>query len=209
MCSAPRTPPSRTSSMPRSPRPTARPRISRRTLVRRSLYIGAGLGAATGGLLLWGHARRYPNPEPACELLYLERREFTILVALADTIFPRGNPIGHSGSGARVPEYVDRMLARMPKDKAEEFRAMLLLFEHGTLAFGLRVRRFTELPPAAAQRYLRRWEEAQVYSRRMLAAGLKTLLGIAYFAHPAVQEAMGIQKVCASPKDAQPRQEWL
>ena len=177
--------------------------------MRRSLYIGAGLGATAGGLLLWGHAGRYPTPEPSCELLFLERRDFAILAALADTIFPYGNPLGRSGSAARVPEYVDRMLARMPKDKAEEFRAMMLLFEHGTLAFGLRVRRFTELPPAAAQRYLRRWEEAQVYSRRMLAAGLKTLLGIAYFAHPEVQKAMGIQKICATPADAQQRQEWL
>lgn len=176
--------------------------------MRRSLYVGAGLSAA-GGLLLWGHAGRYPVPRPASDLLYLERREFAILSALADTIFPQGNPIGRSGSEARVPEYVDRMLARMPPDKAEEFKAMLLLFEHGTLAFGLRVRRFTELPPAAAQAYLRRWEEAQVYSRRMLAAGLKTLLGIAYFAHPEVQEMMGIQKVCATPADAQQRQEWL
>jgi len=194
--------------MSRPQRPSARPRISRRTLVRRSLVVGAGVSAAASGLLLWGHAGRYPRPNAACELVYLERREFTILMALADTIFPRDNPLGLSGTDVRVPEYVDRMLARMPSDKSAEFRAMLLLFEHGTLAFGLRVRRFTELPPRAAQRYLRRWEEAQVYSRRMLAAGLKTLLGIGYFAHPEVQAAMGIQRICATPADAQPREEW-
>jgi hypothetical protein len=194
--------------MPRNSRPSARPRMSRRTLVRRGLYLGAGVGVSAGGLLLWGHARRYPAPQPSCELLFLQAREFAILTALADTIFPAGNPLGISGRDARVPEYVDRMLARMPSDKAAEFEAMLLLFEHGTLAFGLRIRRFTALPPAAAERYLRRWEEAQVYSRRMLAAGLKTLLGIGYFAHPEVQQAMGIQKICATSSDALPRQEW-
>ncbi|MDP6928524.1 MAG: hypothetical protein QF412_02360, partial [Planctomycetota bacterium] len=102
----------------------------------------------------------------------------------------------------------DRMLAGMDEDKSSEFRAMLLLFEHGTLAFGLRARRFTELPSKARERYLRRWEEARVYSRRILAAGLKTVLGVAYFAHPSVQEALAIQRVCATPADAAPREEW-
>jgi len=182
--------------------------MSRRTLVRRGLFLGAGTSVAAGGLLLWGHGGRYPSPKPACPLVYLERREFAILVALADAIFPKDNPLGLSGSEVRVPEYVDRMLARMPADKAAEFRAMLLLFEHGTLAFGLRARRFTELPQKAREKYLRRWEEARVYSRRMLAAGLKTLLGIGYFAHPDVKAALGIQKICATAVDALPREEW-
>ena len=190
-------------------RPTARPRLSRRKLIKRGLILGAGGSAAAGGLLLWGHGGRYPLPQAAANLIYLERREFAILVALADALFPKENPLGLSGTEVRVPEYVDRMLARMPEDKSAEFRAMLLVFEHGTLAFGLRARRFTELPTRARERYLRRWEEARVYSRRMLAAGLKTLLGIGYFAHPDVQAAMGVQRLCATASDAQPRPEWM
>jgi hypothetical protein len=181
--------------------------MSRRTVVRRGLIVGAGASAATG-LLLWGHGGRYPTAEPACALLYLERREFAILSALADALFPKDNPLGLCGTDVRVPEYVDRMLARMPSDKSTEFRSMLLLFEHGTLAFGLRARRFTELPQKARERYLRRWEEARVYSRRMLAAGLKTLLGIGYFAHPEVRKALGMETICATPSDAKDREEW-
>ena len=170
--------------------------------------MGAVATAAAGGVITWGHGRRYPDPEPACTLHYLERREFAIVSALSDALFPADNNIGPSGTEARVPEYVDRMLAAMGSDKAGEFRAMLLLFEHGTLAFGLRARRFTELPMKARERYLRRWEEARVYSRRILAAGLKTILGIAYFAHPDVQTALGMERLCATTADASPREEW-
>lgn len=194
--------------MSRSSRPSARPRISRRSLVRRGLVLGAVGATATGAVLTWGHGQRYPEPEPACTLRYLQRREFAILAALSDALFPSGNAIGPSGTEARVPEYVDHLLAEMDSDKAAEFRSMLLLFEHGTLAFGLRARRFTELPQKARERYLRRWEEARVYSRRMLAAGLKTILGTAYFAHPDVQEALGIDRLCATAADAAPRAEW-
>ena len=107
-----------------------------------------------------------------------------------------------------MPEYIDRMLADMRADKAFEFTTMLALFEHGTTAFGLRVKRFTDLDQKARERYLRRWERARVYSRRMLAAGLKTLLGIAYFAYPGVQEQLGIDRQCGSAADALPREEW-
>ena len=40
------------------------------------------------------------------------------------------------------------------------------------------------------------------------AAGLKTLLGLAYFAHPDVREAMGTRRTCGSAGDAMPREEW-
>ncbi|MEE2828317.1 MAG: gluconate 2-dehydrogenase subunit 3 family protein [Myxococcota bacterium] len=189
-------------------RPTARPRISRRSLVKRGLALAALGGAAGAGVLTWGHGGRYADPVPACDLHYLQRREFAILAALANALFPPGNDIGLSGTDARIPEYVDRMLAGMSQHKAAEFRAMLLLFEHGTLAFGLRARRFTDLSLPARERYLRRWEEARVYSRRILAAGLKTVLGIAYFAHPKVQAKLGMDRICASPADAVPREEW-
>ena len=119
-------------AMPPSPRPSARPRISRRTLVKRGIAVGAVATAAAGGVITWGHGRRYPDPDPACPLHYLERREFAIVSALSDALFPADNNIGLSGTEARVPEYVDRMLAGMGSDKAGEFRAMLLLFEHGT-----------------------------------------------------------------------------
>ncbi len=194
--------------MPGDRRPDARPRLSRRTLLRRGAAIGL-VGAATGATVVGiGHVGQYAEAEPACELLSLSRREYNIVAALADSLFPPGNSIGLSGREARVPEYIDRMLAGMRPDKATEFRTMLALFEHGTTAFGLRVRRFTDLPQKARERYLRRWERARVYSRRMLAAGLKTMLGIGYFAYPAVQERLGVDRTCATPADAAERPEW-
>lgn len=194
--------------MSRTPRPQNASRLTRRRLLR-ATGAAAALGAAGGlGLTLAGHAGRYVQASPACPLRYFTRREYRIVLDLSDTMFPEGNALGITGREARVPEYLDHMLAGMRADKATELRAMFLLFEHGTLAFGLRTRRFTELTPVARERYLRHWERSQVYSRRMLIAGLKAFLGMAYFAHPAVRERLGIQHVCSSAADAMPREEW-
>lgn len=164
--------------------------------------------ATAGGLAIHGHGHRYGEVEPACDLLAFSKREFQIVADLADILFPPGNALGISGREARVAEYIDRMVAGMEDDKATETKAMFLLFEHGTLAFGLRTRRFTDLPTEEKERYLRKWERARVYSRRMLAAGLKTYLGLAYFAHPAVRDRMGTKRVCGSAGDSLPRAEW-
>ncbi|GEM_PF-1125345 len=183
-------------------------RSTRRTFLRRGAAAVAVSGAVYGGVSLYGHAGLYPEPEAACELKYLERREYAIVAALALALFPPGNSLGIDGLQARVPEYIDRLLTGMEPEKAADLKSMFLLFEHGTLAFGLRVRRFTELPPRARERYLRRWERARVYSRRMLAAALKSMLGMGYFAHPDVQEALGMKRMCGTIADAKPRDEW-
>jgi hypothetical protein len=190
-------------------RPSASSGISRRTILRRA---GIAAGAVAGASALafgLGHGGRYDPVEPAATLIYLKKREYTIVAALADTIFPPGNDIGLSGTDARVPEYIDRWLEGQDEARAGEFRMMMMLFEHGTAAFGLRVRRFTNLSTQARENYLRRWETTRLYSRRMLAMALKSALGIAYFAHPEVQKRIGLQHRCATPADAHPREEWL
>ncbi|HCP45903.1 MAG TPA: hypothetical protein DIU15_07670 [Deltaproteobacteria bacterium] len=195
--------------MTQRPRPTASRRISRRTLLRRVGLVTVALGGATAGGFIVSHSRLYPDAEPATALRFLERREYAIVAALADTLFPPGNSIGLTGMEARVPEYIDRWLDGLSADKASEYRMMLLVFEHGTLAFGLRARRFTDLPLLARERYLRRWETTRVYSRRMLATALKTSLGTAYFAHPEVRASLGVRSSCKTPADEAPREEWL
>jgi len=194
--------------MARTPRRHSSARFSRRTVLRAGGAAAALAGATGIGLVVAGHGGRYVEADPACPLRYFTRREFRIVCDLADTLFPAGNALGITGRQARVPEYIDHMLADMRADKAAELKAMFLLFEHGTLAFGMRTRRFTELTPRDRESYLRRWERAQVYSRRMLAAGLKALLGLAYFAHPDVRAELGIQRSCGSAADALPREEW-
>ena len=190
-------------------RPSALSKISRRTVLRRVGIAIAAVGGASALVYGIGHGGRYAEVDPASELLYLRRREYTIVAALADTIFPPGSAIGLSGTEARVPEYIDRWLDGQGEAKAGEFRLMMMVFEHGTAAFGLRVRRFTDLGPEARERYLRRWETTRLYSRRMLAMALKSALGIAYFAYPEVQERIGVRQRCATPADARPREEWL
>jgi hypothetical protein len=112
-------------------------RITRRTVLRRSAAVLAVSGATYGGVSLYGHAGRYPEPTAACTLEYLGKREYAIVAALSLALFPPGNPLGIDGLQARVPEYIDRLLAGMEPEKARDLEAMFLLFEHGTLAFGL------------------------------------------------------------------------
>ncbi|MCO4772491.1 MAG: gluconate 2-dehydrogenase subunit 3 family protein [Deltaproteobacteria bacterium] len=188
--------------------PHSSARFSRRTALRACGAVGGIALVGAVGYTAHGHAHRYEDVEPACPLRAFTRREFQIVADLADVMFPEGNALGITGREARVPEYVDHMVAGLERDKATEMKAMFLLFEHGTLAFGLRTRRFTDLPPREKEKYLRRWERSRVYSRRMLAAGVKTLLGLAYFAHPAVRERMGVHRACGSAGDALPREEW-
>jgi len=195
--------------MTERPRPTASNRLSRRTLLKRVGIATAAVGGATATGFVISHSRFYADAEPAAALRYLERREYAIVAALADTLFPPYNALGLSGVEARVPEYIDRWLDGLDSDKASEYRMMLLLFEHGTLAFGLRARRFTDLPAPARERYLRRWETTRLYSRRMLATALKTSLGTAYFAHPDVRARLGVRSACRTPADEAPREEWL
>lgn len=191
-------------------RPTDSPAgFSRRVLLRRGGAVAVvGAAGVISTTTLLGQARRYPEARPACELLYLSKREFAILAALADTVFPPGNPLGHTGTEARVPEYIDRMLAALEPEKAADLKKMLLLFEHGTLAFGLRFRRFSSLPAKARARYLHHWESSAIYTRRAAVTAIKTLLGMAYFAHPEVRASLGIHPLCATPADAEPREEW-
>jgi hypothetical protein len=183
-------------------------RFSRRTALRAIGAAGSLAVVGAAGVAVQGHAHRYAAVTPACPLRAFEPREFRIVASLADVLFPPGNALGISGRQARVPEYIDHMVAGMEPDKATETKAMFLLFEHGTLAFGLRRKRFTDLPAHAKETYLRRWERSRVYSRRLLAAGLKTYLGLAYFAHPDVRAAMGTRRACGSAADAEPREEW-
>ena len=190
-------------------RPSALVKISRRTVLRRGGIAIAAVGGASALAFGIGHSGRYDEVDSAVDLIYLHRREYTIVAALANTVFPPGNAIGLSGTDARVPEYIDRWLDGQGAAKAGEFRMMMMLFEHGTAAFGLRVRRFTDLDAEARERYLRRWETTRLYSRRMLAMALKSALGIAYFAYPGVQERIGVQHRCATAADARPREEWL
>ncbi len=194
--------------MPKRLHPHSSARFSRRTALRACCAVGGVALSVAGGFAAYGHSHRYSEVEPACELLAFTKREFQIVADLANILFPPGNPLGISGREARVAEYIDRMVAGMEEDKATETKAMFLLFEHGTLAFGLRTRRFTDLPVTEKERYLRRWERARIYSKRMLAAGLKTYLGLAYFAHPDVRARLGAKRLCGSAADSVVRAEW-
>ena len=119
----------------------ASPRRARRRVL-------AGLGAAglvgTAGLRVTGYA-----PLPGWFGQQLSTWQAHVLAAAAEVLAgaPRVGPY-------EVAAGVDRFVATLPPDKRLEIHQLLALIEHGTGPLGLRLSRFTELPPEAREAYL-------------------------------------------------------
>ncbi|MFQ5513346.1 MAG: hypothetical protein ACE5FG_02825 [Myxococcota bacterium] len=163
------------------------------------LALGLGVTVVWVGLRLgWGYAR----PERPLEILHAG--EYAFLAAVAEASLPPGGAPAPSGTEAGIPEYVDRYLTVLPRRLRRLMRALFFLLEHGTLLFpagGLTgMRRFTCLPPTSRTRYLDGWRRSRLYARRLAFTSLRSVLGMAYLAHPAVQRDLGIAPLrIASP----------
>ncbi len=159
-------------------------------LTRRAALGGAGLLVAAAGSGAWALSSGVPAPG----LSVLTRAEARVVDALADVLFP-GVHFPVSGREAGVTREVDRIVRDvMDPMRAQGFRYLLRALEWGTLAS--RGRRFTDLPRADQLDVLEAWVTPEVVPRRVAAESIKAVLGMAYFAHPQVQAAMGWRTGC-------------
>lgn len=120
--------------------------------------------------------------------------ELATVAAVADALFPRGSmPL--SGVEAGVVEEVDRIVGEdLQPVHAAGFRYLLRALEWGPLySHGAR---FTQLSPAGRQEVLAIWSEPSVLPRRVASDALKMVMGMAYFKHPHVLDAMGYRQLC-------------
>lgn len=158
---------------------------------RRAVLAGGGslLAASTVGGV-WTAA-----PKNAAEgMQALSALECEVVAALADAFFP-GVHFPLSGTQAGVPAAVDRIVAEVLEPvHAQGFRAILRALEWGTVAS--RGRRFTGLTRSEQLDVLETWTEPTVLPRRVAGDSLKAVLGMAYFAHPDIQAAMGWRVGC-------------
>ncbi len=170
-----------------------RERFSRRQLIKGGL-IGAGL--LTIGSVGYRIAA-LPDSAPAVEGGVLTRMEMAAVEALALGFFPPENPFGIDAREADVAGYVDRYIGELAPVDQKIVRSLFWLYDQGSFAQGyLRPARF--LSPDEARTYIRSWEFSRLGFRRDLGLSLRTVIGMAYFAHPRVREAIGITEPCHS-----------
>ncbi|MFH1462832.1 MAG: FAD-dependent oxidoreductase [Pseudomonadota bacterium] len=157
------------------------------------LVLGAGSVACLGLLARW--LAGYPAPPRA--LRGLDRRSWAFVTAAGDTLFPPGGAVPPSSEDVDVPGYLDAWMAGLPPAQRRLIGLLFLALEQATLIWGRgvggRLRRFSELPPAAREAYLHRLEQHPLFPVRALLAALRTIFSFAYLDRPAVQEALGIE----------------
>ena len=149
------------------------------------------LAAAVWGIrrLLFGYAS--PGPTRA-----LSAREWVLVEAVSDTMFPRGGAIPPSGRQAGVPAYVDDYVARVPPGIRLLMRLLFLLVEQATLVFpapgpGGR-RRFSSLGTEQREAALEGWRTSRLFPRRLVFNSLRAILCMGYLADPAVLRQLGL-----------------
>lgn len=158
--------------------------ITRRTLLGGGIAVGAAFSVA-GVVHL---------PRAAAGSRLLSEHERDIVHAVADVMFP-GAPMPLSGREAQVADEVDRFLAEvLPPLHAAGFRYLLRALEWGPVySHG---GRFSTLSVEARAEVLAICSDPGVLPRRMATDALKMVMGIAYFRHPQVMEAMDYRMTC-------------
>lgn len=158
--------------------------ITRRGWLKGALAAGAALGVA-GALHL---------PSAGQGLRLLSAHEAEVVAAVAATMFP-GVHFPLDGVQAGCVAEVDRILGEvLPEVHAAGFRYLLRALEVGAVvSHGAR---FSSLSAEARREVLDIWGAPGVLPRRIASDALKMVMGMAYFAHPAVLDHMGYRATC-------------
>ena len=143
-------------------------------------------------------------PPAASDCPRLRRGERALLAAVAEAVFPPGGAIACSGLDARIPAYVDGLMAHAHPRSRRLMRLLFFLFEHGTLVFpapgGLRgCRRFSSLDLEWRIAVLEDWAGSRLSARRLAFGNLRGIVTLGYFAHPPVLRQLGLAPWAIDP----------
>jgi len=138
----------------------------------------------------------------------LSRRERAFVDAASEAMFPPGGAIPPSGHEARVTDYVDRYVERVPGGIRLLMRLLFLLVEQATLAFpapgrGGR-RRFSALSVEQRMAALEGWRTSRLFPRRLVFMSLRAILCMGYLADPAVLRHLGVAPYEIAPVVLEP-----
>jgi len=110
-----------------------------------------------------------------------------VVVALSDTLFPP-EPDAPGGSTI-IPEALEDLMSGMDSENAKELVLGLQILEFG--AVPLFRGRFSRLPAAQRDRYLRGWMTSRIPFRRTLYRGIRGLFMNLYYADERTWPLMG------------------
>jgi hypothetical protein len=152
------------------------------------------LVAAVLVVVVWGLRRLFGGYEPRPRARHLSAREWALIEAVCDAMFPPGGAIPPSGREAGVPDYVDGYVAAVPPLTGRLMRMLFLLVEQATLIFpapgsGGR-RRFSDLTVEQRVASLESWRTSGFFPRRLVFTSLRAILCMGYLADPAVLRAL-------------------
>lgn len=151
-------------------------------------WVLGALGVAF--LLLAGYGLFGGYPRRRLKTALLSAKEQAIVAACAETLFPEHGVMPLGGTQAGVVEYLDRHIAQLPNDKRRLIRLLLAFVEHSPWFFGP-ARRFSALAPKRRQAFLFAMSQSRFYFRRLCFLSLRTLLCMAYLAHPEIAARVG------------------
>jgi hypothetical protein len=149
---------------------------------------------AIAGLLYWRLAAGYPPAPPGLAVLF--RGEAAFIDAVAEVLFPGGAGLPVAGIDARLPHYIDRHLAALPRAKRMQIRALFILVENLSLVIpgdgpGGRGR-FSSLEAASRVSILEKLAGHPKSVVRLLFIALRGVLVLGYLGHPANLSALGV-----------------
>lgn len=113
-----------------------------------------------------------------------------ILRAAVAAIRPRGHGFDQP-IDAEVLAEIERFFPHLPPPMRLAFPVGLRLLEYGPPLFAGRLTRFSAMAPDEARAYLERFQRAGG-PRAAMVLGLRTLVFLAFYQHPAVLADMGI-----------------
>ena len=162
--------------------------VTRRSLLRAGFLLAAGVGA---GSFIW-----LRDPEEGFR--WLSPGEVRIIAAVAEVLFPPGNPVGPDHTEVAVAREADRLLdTNVDPEKRDAFRYLLRTLEIGTLVSRGVV--FSEASAEMRAAVLEIWGQHDPFPRRIALDSLKPVIGMPYFSDPGVLAAMGYGDLCKVP----------
>ena len=162
--------------------------VTRRRVLKYGLIGSAVL--AVGGIGLGLQETKLSEQRP--ELKTLNHREYSILCAIVDRMFPQ-NPPFVSGTAAKVPEGVDDLMSRLPTLVVDEFKQALALIENALtgLIFSATPRPFSQCSPMVQDAILEEWRTSSLSFRRMVFRALNSVCAGASYAKAEQFAAIG------------------
>jgi hypothetical protein len=110
-------------------------------------------------------------------------------------MFPPGNALGVDADQAEVAQGVDTLLVdTIDPTMARSFRYLLRGIELGTVV--LAGSRFTRCSLEKRRGLMARWDQPGSWVGRVTGASVRAVLGMAYFNHPDVLDAVGWRVGC-------------